>query len=81
MLQVWEYETATGVTVRGAMAGHSDFGGADISYRFHRLDDSGRVIETQNGGHLLDIVSGSRLKAANRIGAMPFGGAFERATA
>lgn len=68
MLNVWEYEIAGGVTVRGAMLGFSDRGGSDVSYRFHRLDDSGIPITFDNGGIRLDILSGAPLKAARRIG-------------
>ena len=76
MLQVWEYETTGGATVRGAMAGFSDFGGSDVVYRFHRLDDSGRVMTFPGDGRMIDSLGGSRLKAARRIGAMEPGGAF-----
>lgn len=68
VLNVWEYETATGETVQGAMQGYSDRGGTDVSYRFHRLGADGRPITYANGGKLLDVVSGERLKAARRIG-------------
>ncbi len=67
-INVWEYEVAGGCTVQGAMQGFSDFGGTDVSYRFHRLGDDGRPITYDNGGKLLDVVSGYRLKAARRIG-------------
>lgn len=67
-LNVWEYEAEGGVTVRGTMLGFSDHGGTDVSYRFHRLDDTGKPITFDNGGIRLDIVSGARLKAARRIG-------------
>jgi hypothetical protein len=68
MLNVWEYETATSEIVQGAMLGFSDHGGTDVTYRFHRLDGAGRPIRYDNGGILMDCVSGSRLKAARRIG-------------
>jgi hypothetical protein len=77
MLQVWEYETTAGATVRGAMAGFSDFGGGDVVYRFHRLDDAGRVMTFPGDGRMTDSLGGARLKAARRIGAMEVGGAFE----
>lgn len=77
MKQIWTYQDAMGVQRFGAMAGFSDFGGTDVTYRFHRLDDSGRVIEYDNGGRCLDCVSGSRLKAAKRVGAVKPGGAFQ----
>ena len=67
-LNVWEYETTAGATVRGAMLGYSDHGGTDVSYRFHRLGEDGRPIRYDNGGILLDVVSGARLKRARRIG-------------
>lgn len=70
MLHVWEYQDARGVACRGVMRGHTDFGGTDVAYRFHRLDDTGRPITYDNGGIALDLVSGARLKAAKRIGTM-----------
>lgn len=76
MLQIWEYETANG-TQRGIFAGFSDFGGTDVPYRFHRLDENGMKIEYSNGGVHLDVVQGSRLKTAKRIGAVNKGEAFK----
>lgn len=76
MWQVWEYETPTGEVVRGIPAGTSDFGGTDVSQRFHRIGPDGRRVEYANGGVCLDIVSGSKLRAARRIGAMPPHGIF-----
>lgn len=70
MMHVWEYTCAQGVRRKGVMRGFSDRGGNDVSYRFHRLDDAGRPIRYDNGGILLDVVSGPRLKAARRIGGM-----------
>lgn len=67
-INVWEYEVLGDAMVRGAMLGYSDHGGTDVSYRFHRLDAEGRPIVYDNGGILMDVVSGSRLKAARRIG-------------
>lgn len=78
MLQIWEYETPTG-TQRGIFAGFSDFGGNDVPYRFHRLDASGRKIEYLNGGVHLDVVQGSLLKSARRIGTMNAGEAYHDA--
>ena len=70
MLHVWEYQDAVGVTRRGVMRGFSDRGGSDVRYRFHRLDESGVPIRHDNGGRTVDIVSGSKLKAARRVGGM-----------
>lgn len=67
MRQIWQYQTQTGQTVRGAMRGFSDFGGTDLNYRFHRLDDAGNPVVYENGGILLDVVSGARLKAARNV--------------
>lgn len=80
MLQIWTYQDAMGVQRFGAMTGFSDFGGTDVPYRFHRLGNDGRVIEYPNGGHMLDVVSGSRLKAARRVGAIAPGDAFASVT-
>jgi hypothetical protein len=52
----WRYTDAAGVDRTGAMEGFSDFGGTDVTYRFRQ----------DNGA--LDLVSGSRLKAARRLG-------------
>ena len=76
MWQVWEYPLPTGDTARGIAAGFSDFGGTDVSHRFHRLGPDGRRIEYENGGHRLDIVNGPPAKLMKRIGAMQPGGAF-----
>lgn len=70
MIHIWEYQDCTGKTCRGAMRGFSDFGGSDVTYRFHRLDAAGRPIRHANGGICLDLVSGFRLKAAKKIGTM-----------
>lgn len=66
-MNVWEYEVG-GATYRGAMLGFRDYGGTDVSYRFHRLGEDGRPITFPNGGIRLDILSGAPLKAARRIG-------------
>jgi hypothetical protein len=71
MRQVWEYKTAAGVLVRGIWLGYSDRGGTDITYRFHRLDQNNKPITHDNGGIELDLVSGSRLLQAKRIGTLP----------
>ena len=65
---VWEYQDAIGIVRRGAMLGFSDHGGTDVTYRFHRLDESGEPIRFDNGGFQMDCVSGAKLKAAKRIG-------------
>ena len=70
MLHIWEYRDATGVTRRGVMRGFTDLGGADVTYRFHRLDDSGVPIRHDSGGRTVDLVSGPALKAAGRVGGM-----------
>lgn len=66
-MTMWEYKDAVGVTRRGIFLGYSDFGGTDVSYRFHRLDENEQPIRYDNGGIHLDVVSGSRLKEAKRI--------------
>ena len=72
MRQVWEYTTATGATARGIFLRYSDRGGTDVTYWFHRLADDGVTpITYDNGGTLIDGVSGARLKAARRVGALP----------
>ena len=76
MLHVWEYESATGVLSRGVMLGFSDFGGTDVTYKFHRLGDDGHPVVYDNGGRLVDMVSGARLKAAKRLGAVKSGEAY-----
>lgn len=80
MLQIWTYQDAMGVQRFGAMIGFSDFGGTDVPYRFHRLGNDGRVIEFPNGGRMLDVVSGARLQAARRVGAIAPGDAFASVT-
>lgn len=67
-INVWQYEDATGIVRKGAMIKFSDFGGTDVTYWFHRLDQEGKPIVHDNGGITLDLVSGARLKAATRIG-------------
>jgi len=78
MWQVWEYDDATGTMRRGVSAGQSDYGGTDVTYRFHRLDDDGRRIEYANGGFMLDFINGPKARWAKvrRIGAMTPGGQF-----
>lgn len=72
MRQVWEYEIAGGVKVRGIFMRYADRGGTDVTYWFHRLADDGVTpIVHANGGSTVDGVSGARLKAAKRIGALP----------
>jgi hypothetical protein len=70
MLHVWEYQDAAGVTRRGVMRGFTDRGGTDVTYRFHRLDDSGVPIRRPNGGRTVDFVGGPALKMAKRVGGM-----------
>ncbi len=70
MFQVWQYVDATGVTRQGVMRGYVDRGGTDVTYRFHRLDDSGVPIRYENGGRRVDLLNGPALKTAKRIGAM-----------
>lgn len=65
---IWEYEDATGVTRRGVFHNFTDYGGTDVSYHFHRLDDDGNIIKFENGGRRLDIVTGERLKQARIVG-------------
>jgi hypothetical protein len=47
-----------------------------VSYHLHRLDDDGLPIKFDNGGVRLDIVSGSSLKRAKRVGAVEPGQPF-----
>lgn len=61
MHQHWTYEDAAGVRREGVFRGYTDFGGTDVTYRFRRLD----------GSRTVDLVSGPRLKAAERLGAVP----------
>lgn len=70
MLHIWQYQDATGVNRKGVMRGYVDRGGTDVTYRFHRLSDDGKPIRYDNGGTLMDLVSGPALKAASRIGSM-----------
>lgn len=70
MLQVWKYRDYMNVERHGIMQGFSDFGGTDVSYRFHQLGEDGLPITFPNGGIRLDIVSGQRLKEAQRVGAV-----------
>lgn len=65
---VWTYADATGVQREGAMVHVTDRGGTDITYWFHRMGEDGKPIAFPNGGIQLDLVSGSALKAARRIG-------------
>jgi len=51
-MTVWEYQDRVGVWQQGMFIGFHDFGGTDVTYRFKRADGT------------LDLVSGSRLKAA-----------------
>ena len=76
MRQVWKYETSNGWQY-GLFQGYSDHGGTDITYRFHRLGADGLPICFDNGGIRLDCVSGSRLKAAERVGATKEGEAYK----
>lgn len=70
MLHVWEYKDCTGVVRRGVMRGFTDRGGTDVTYRFHRLDDSGVPIRHDNGGRTVDRVNGPALKSARRVAGM-----------
>jgi hypothetical protein len=67
-INVWQYKDATGVERKGAMLRYSDFGGTDVTYWFHRLNENGVPIVHENGGITMDGVSGARLKEAKRIG-------------
>lgn len=72
MRQVWEYTTAAGITARGIFLRYSDRGGTDVTYWFHRLAADGLTpIVYENGGEQIDLVNGARLKAAQRVGALP----------
>lgn len=70
MYQVWKYVDAIGVERIGVAYGFSDFGGTDVSQRFWRIGEDGLPIQYENGGRNIDIVSGPKLKLANRIGAV-----------
>lgn len=76
MFQVWRYLDATSVWRYGIMLGFTDFGGTDVTYKFHRLGDDGLPIVFDNGGRLVDFASGERLKQANRVGAVKAGAAY-----
>ena len=69
MLQVWSYMASDGAAYYGVMVGFSDFGGTDVTYRFHRFGDDGLPITFSNGGIRLDCVGGYNLKNAQRVGA------------
>jgi len=75
MRQVWKYETSQG-WFYGLFKNFSDRGGTDVTYFFHRLGPDGLPIVFENGGIRLDCVSGSRLKAAERVGAVKEGEPF-----
>jgi len=77
MRQVWEYETYDGKHI-GLFNNFYDHGGTDVTYQFHRLGADGMPIVYDNGGIRVDMVSGSRLKAAKRIGAVESGKPFKR---
>lgn len=62
MVQVWEYRDATGTVRRGYFIGSTERSGADVTYRFHRLDGNGSPIE-----HCIDLVSGAALRHARNI--------------
>ena len=66
MSAIWEYTDRTGVIRRGHFVRHSDFGGTDVTYTFHRHDENGKPITTATG-RIVDLVSGQRLKLARRI--------------
>jgi hypothetical protein len=64
-MTVWTYKDSAGVERRGRFIKSSDLGGSDVTYIFHRLDESGRPLEFPGGGRRVDCVSGQRLKEAN----------------
>ena len=76
MRQVWAYTSSAGTAEYGLFMGFSDFGGTDVTYRFHRLGPDGLPITFSNGGIRMDSVSGSSLKKANRVGAVNDGAAW-----
>lgn len=80
MLNVWEYQDAIGIPRRGVFLDYKEYSGTDVSYRFHRLDDQGKPIVYLNGGRQCDIVSGAKLKAAQRVAGMTLA-AYKEATA
>jgi hypothetical protein len=59
---LWRYEDARGVEHRGHAAGFSDRGGTDVTYYFRDC-----------ATHELTLVSGARLKAAERLWNCPCG--------
>lgn len=77
MLQIWEYRDSADVVRLGAFLDFRDYGGTDVSYKFHRLGADGLPVIYENGGKLVDIVAGARLKLARRIGAAKIGEAFK----
>jgi hypothetical protein len=64
---VWEYLDATDTIRRGHFLRHSDYGGTDVTYTFHRLDENGEPLASASGGRIVDCVAGARLKLAKRI--------------
>jgi len=58
----WRYEDARGVEQEGEFEQSFDYGGTDVTYKFRR-DDGG-----------IDMVSGPRLKRAERIWPQKTGG-------
>ncbi len=76
MFQVWRYLDATSVWRYGIMLGFTDYGGTDVTYKFHRIGDDGMPIVFDNGGRLVDFASGERLKQSNRVGAVRAGEAY-----
>jgi hypothetical protein len=77
-MNVWCYTASNGCTYYGIFKSFYDRGGTDVSYHFHRLGDDGLPIVFDNGGIRLDIVSGSSLKNAKRVGTVKQGEAFKR---
>lgn len=65
-MTIWTYE-ADGAQQRGLFLDFYDRGGTDVSYKFHRLNAAGQPIVYDNGGRLVDMISGERLKAASPV--------------
>jgi uncharacterized protein YfaT (DUF1175 family) len=53
---LWRYRDACGVTRYGTMETFTDHGGTDVTYWFRRIENN-----------TLDLVSGQRLRDAERI--------------
>jgi hypothetical protein len=72
MLSVWKYLDATGIERKGVFLGYYEYSGTDVGYKFHRInEETGLPVGFNNGGKLVDIVSGHKLKQAERVYSFP----------